>query len=282
MGFRLHSYVTGCATGAESDAALAVLRAELPFAPVRRFREPFAGVIAGYDPHELWEAYEADPSRFAFASEEDASGKVFGAEDALPALSRALPGRRIGFIAVDCFGGVCLFEGAAALDGHVFFHTRESTQNGHLEVLQQIGTRHTEWHFEPFTRAFFTRKDDEAPPSGSERRAITGKVLGRVSQFSSGALYVHLTRELVAPWHVRVVGETVLVNHGEDDVLLSLNPSPDGIELGGRCHAPLDEAGRLLGQLVELGLEELGLEYSIELRTFVGELVRAWASKKGP
>jgi hypothetical protein len=277
MGYDLRCFVTPCDDDAEASAILAAAAEAFPWAKRKRFRAPWAGVIAGADPAELYEDYEEHPDRYPFADADSAYEVLYeGVEGCLKALSMRFPARSFAYIEVMCFGGVCQFSGHVVRAGEVTTSLRGSTGDGHVTLLKAAGAPQDEWHFEPFTRGFF--EDDHAPSEVAERRrGIQGEIRGELRGYGLGALAIHLAGALPAPWQVSKMVKTILVSYGPDDVLFSLNGRPDGsIDVGGRTHVDKAEAARLLDDFVRMGPGDLEMAGSITLLDREKAVLRAW------
>ena len=111
-----------------------------PEASIRKIGHPFKGIIGQLD----FKAIEK-------ADFEDSL------QDNQAVLSKRNPANRIAFVEVDCFGGKCTSEGAVMLDGEVLLE-EEIDHIAHVKLLKLISDNYQTWHFEPFTREYFTKK----------------------------------------------------------------------------------------------------------------------------
>jgi hypothetical protein len=252
VGFHLHAAICACdaAAAAEVEAAM---RALIPAADVRRMSDPFDGVIAGhvYDSYEDW-----------------------CVEDAMPALSARLGARPVGFVDVDCFGGVCMYGGAVRRDGAVAWTAGRASQDGHQRVLAAMGLPASDRYFAPFTRAFW---DGESAPA-ERRRPITCALRGTVDG-PFRPLALALAR--VDGWRVTIANDTTLVIVcGADDLALSLNDRGGTLELGGRAHVPVAEAIAALDALIADGPALLGRRHALELTDLDGALLHRWSGPR--
>lgn len=235
-------------------------------------REPFLAAVAGMDVWKVIEDWEKHPDRYRFGDSEEAHETLLGAfEEKMPDLSRLFPGVAFAYVWLECFGGVCLFEGFVARDGVVVFR-QSSSHDGHCAILAAAGAPIAGWAFEPFTRGWF----EGAEPPEVMRRGIRGRIQGTISGNGIEVVGMALLADLRPPWKVWRMGESWLGAHGEEDVSLSLNPNPDGsIDLGGRCHVGPEEAAGLLNA-VYASLASLGGEVRLELQEMNGAVIRRW------
>jgi len=270
MGYVLRCAIARC-TDDDQAARLLAAAASLPHAIVRRFRDPFDGVIAGSHYLDVWDAYTEDPAKSGYASEDDAMAAIYdGIEGGLPALSRRFPGVRFAYIDVDCFGGTCLYGGHVVVDGSDVFRLPGHSQRGHVELLARLGVT-IDWHFAPFTRGFLTGEDKPGPI----RRAIAGVIDGEL-RFTLPALTMHLRAELAPPWAMPIIArDTLVLTYADDDLLLSLNATGHAIAFGGRAHVGPDEAAVRLDELLRC-LDEIGVSYDVALSDFQRAPLRRW------
>src|SRR5262245_2369748 len=270
MGYSLRCAIARCADD-DQAARLLAAAASLPHVTVRRFRDPFDGVIAGSHYLDVWDAYTDDPEASGYASEDDAMAAIYeGIEGGLPALSRGFPGVAFAYIDVDCFGGTCLYGGHVVVDGGVVFRLPRPSHSGHVELLEKLGVT-IDWHFAPFTRGFLLRED----AAGPIRRAIAGVIDGEL-RFTLPALTMHLRGELAPPWAMPIVArDTLILTYGDDDLLLSLNATGDVIAFGGRAHVAPDEAAVRIEELLRC-LDEIGVSYDVGLSDFQRAPLRRW------
>lgn len=278
MGFHLQCFLVACEDEVEASRILQAGLARFRHTKGRRFREPFAGVIVGLHAQDVLERYQADPSAFDFADEEEAYDCIMGGlEDHLAEFSRQFPQRTFGYVNVDCFGGMCLFHGFAVQDGIQMMRVADSNHEGHLQILKAMGTAHNDWHFEPFTRGFLEGGSTDGPI----RRAIMGKLIGFVRGVDTRTLVMALAVGLKPPWKVCQMDQTLLVEHGEQDVWFSLNPTETGtLELSGQYHAPHDRAIALMKDFLDAGPDTLDGPCRVEVRRLDGTVVAVMGSRE--
>src|SRR5262245_43017626 len=140
MGFYLR-----CAIAKVDDPVIAerivVAAAELfpPFVRVRRFSQPFAGVIAGYDPTDAHEKLVDNFAAHGYADEEAAYEDAAEAIDSrIGDLSHEFPDVPFAFVDVDCFGGTCMFRGYVVKDVAVT-HREEASSSAHVRLFAALG-----------------------------------------------------------------------------------------------------------------------------------------------
>lgn len=282
MSYTLTCIVARCDDAKAVDAILDAAMGSFRFMARRRLETPFKGLIVAYDSQAVWEDYEAHPEKYPFANEDEAYEGLNSEQVYLDLLefSRRFPQQLFGFIDVDCFGGVCGYDGHVVRAGEALFTTATAASDGHQQVLRQLGLVTPEWYFEPFTRGYFA--PGYQPPE-SKPRGITGSLRGQVRGTGVGALFPHLLTELVSPWRVWNLMDTWMVSHGEADVWFSLNlRGEDTLELGGRTHAPAAEAARLMEEFFEKGPKALGLDSTADLLDLQGTVVQSWRPRASP
>ena len=255
-----------------AERILAALAGEIPWSRRRTLRVPFLAVVAGMNAWKVIEDWEKHPDRYPFRDSEEAEETLLGAlEEKLPEVSRLFPGVAFAYVRVECFGGVCLFDGFVARDGDVVFR-QSSSHDGHCAILAAAGAPIADWFFAPFTRGWF---EGAAPPE-VVRRGIRGRIEGTIAGHGIELVGMALLADLRPPWKVWRMGETWFAAHGEEDVSLSLNFNPDGtIALGGRSHVGPEDAAGLLNAVYS-SLASLGGEAGLELLELNGAVIRRW------
>lgn len=234
MGFYLR-----CAIAKVDDGGLAArivtTATELfpPFVRVRRFAQPFAGVIAGYD---YVKASETIVERFAehgYADEDAATEEVEGAVwNHMGELSLAFPDVPFAYVDVDCFGGTCAFGGFVVKDG-IRTHSEPSSASAHVRLFEQLGVVEPQWHFAPFTRGFM----ETGIAADEIRQPVTFYVHAHWDEpFRLAAMRAAM---LHAPWRVTIQTEaTCIVAHG-DQFVASLNAVDDHVRLDAESYVDL-------------------------------------------
>ena len=273
MGFNLYCAIARCDHDAQAEEIAAAARAQLTFTRARVFRAPFLGVLAGYDHYKQHEAWERAPASFGFADEDEAHERILeGIERQLPSLSRAFPAVRFACVEVDCFGGVCHYDGSVFENGEQRFRLPQSSADGHQILFAQMGLPDLPAHFAPFARGFL----DGAPPPDEIRRGIEGAVRGVVHDFSTAGLRLLLDGNQTA-WRTQLVGETLILTCGADDLVISANPRGRELALDGRSHLAPAPAKAQLDALFAAGLEEL--ECELELFDRSGKSIHRWPAR---
>lgn len=80
---------------------------------------------------------------------------IFELPDQVVQFSLLYPNKKIAFIEVECFGGVCLYEGFIVQNG-IKLKEESSSDRAHIALLKEIYSKYgNEIYFEPFTRDFF-------------------------------------------------------------------------------------------------------------------------------
>jgi hypothetical protein len=252
MGFNLRGAVVRVDDDAEAERICAAAREVFPaFVQIQRFRVPFAGVIAAYDPIATHERIVDDYAAHGYASEDAACEAAAEAVDGtLAVLSRRFPTLPFAFVDVDCFGGACTYHGHVTRDGMTTFRA-EPSPRAHQELFARLDVANPGWHFAPFTRGFM----ESGVALDLSRLPITYSVHARWEE--PHRLAAIRATMLPLPWKVTIYSETsVVIVHGES-FYASLHPVDGGVELRGRSFVDLDQTRQLARELAD---DEVALE----------------------
>lgn len=159
MSFQVKSIITEYLYH-DDDLLIDEIKLFFPNIAVKKFHSSFHGIIGQID--ELDIHYDCEALKYLekhnIKNCEAAAEKViFSFSNNVILFSKKFPNRKFAFIDVNCFGGVCFYEGFIAQNGKVIFE-EASNEIGHINLLQQINPHFSGSYFEPFTRNFFTKK----------------------------------------------------------------------------------------------------------------------------
>ena len=121
-----------------------ILKEKFPLFNVKMFSKDFNGIIG--------QAYLDD----IYTNDDEEYEKILGEiyiENKLINFSKIYPNKIIGYIEMDCHGGLCLYEGFVVKNGELIFR-QEYKNNGHIDILKRININYEGPFFEPFTRTF--------------------------------------------------------------------------------------------------------------------------------
>ncbi|MNK32747.1 hypothetical protein D3C87_512150 [compost metagenome] len=136
---------------------------------IRKFNHPFKGVVAQYN-----------------LKNSDKSDKKESTEQIVKNISRLYQQKKIALIEVDCFGGKCDSEGKIYANGDLIAE-EDYDHTSHFKLLKIINDNYQTWHFEPFTREFFTKKGGIWGQINDEELIYFG--LGIATAFQNNPLY---------------------------------------------------------------------------------------------
>jgi len=81
---------------------------------------------------------------------------VLGAmEEHLPVISKKFPNKKFAYIIVDCWAGVCSYNGCVVQDEEELFCVEGFNEKGHIQLLAKLVPGHSTYYFAPFVRYFF-------------------------------------------------------------------------------------------------------------------------------
>jgi hypothetical protein len=127
----------------ENEADYAKLESDfntwLPDPQIRKIFHPFHGIVAQYDLRNT-----------------ETEVMTNGFKMCVTQISKLNPALPIACIEVDCFGGKCTSEGEIVQNGEVIL-VEETDHLAHFKLLKAINENQQTWHFEPFTREYFTK-----------------------------------------------------------------------------------------------------------------------------
>jgi hypothetical protein len=243
MGFNLYTAIARVDDDREAERMLATARELAATTPVlatmraRRFGEPFAGVIVGFDHlDQLQKVLEDDALADA----------ILGAFDPLVA---AFPNHAFAIVEVDCFGGTCRYHGRVLRGGEQLAYVA-SAHDGHQQLFRHLGVADPPWFFAGFTRGYL---DSGEEPPGPRRREVLCHARATLADVTiAGAT---LDAMQLAGWRITIATERTLILDA-DDVWLSLNDVDGTIQLDASSHVDPERTRTLLVAL----LDELGAE----------------------
>jgi len=180
MGMNIKNIIT-TQNGIDDNEVLTAIIREFPYLKVKLFHSNMDGIVGQLD-EQLPQTYSDSPEQWAIfnvSNEEELLDKLFSFDDSVIAFSKLFPDRKFAYIYVDCFGGVCTYDGLVAQDGEVIFR-QPYKDGGHITLLQQLQPDYKEYYFAPFTRDFFTKK---------------GSITGRIKDFTVAGLWAVLNTD---------------------------------------------------------------------------------------
>ena len=136
---------------------------------IRKFYHPFEGIIAQYD-----------------LKKSDIDDKKNSIEQIIKEISIQHPQKKFALIEVDCYGGKCDSEGKIYMGGEIIAE-EDYDHTAHFKLLKIINDNYQTWHFEPFTREFFTKKGGIWGQINDEKLIYFG--LGIATAFQHNPLY---------------------------------------------------------------------------------------------
>jgi len=126
------------------DNFVYTLKKEFTLFNVKMFSNDFYGIIGQAYLDEIYTENDEEYEKIL--------GEIY-IDNRLINFSKMYPNKIIGYIEMDCHGGVCFYEGFAVKNGEVIFR-QENKKDGHIDILKKINTNYTGPFFEPFTRKF--------------------------------------------------------------------------------------------------------------------------------
>jgi hypothetical protein len=179
MGIRLKNIITDYTS--EMDSTIVnEIKKSFQFIQVKRFDDQFQGIVGQIN--EVTVERNCDNAEFLEKNNckelEDVFEIIACFEDKVIDFSEKFPKKSFAFIDVDCFGGVCSYNGFVVKNGEIL--NNENGSNGHIQLLKQLNPNFKEWYFEPFSRDFFIKKGD---------------IKGEIKNFSIAALWLALKKD---------------------------------------------------------------------------------------
>lgn len=154
------------------EGILAELKTFFPLANVKEFNSDFHGIVAQVERGQLIRDSAIDDMQ-------EIEEELAIIDERMIEFTKRFPEKIFVYIDVNCFGGVCSYEGFSARNG-IRILAQESTEDGHITLLKSIFPEYEGIHFEPFTRDFFVRK---------------GRIGGVIQDFSIGGLFIGFNSE---------------------------------------------------------------------------------------
>lgn len=143
-----------------------------PLAKVKEFHSDFHGIVAQVERDALMR-------ECAVEDVQDLEEELALIDERTIEFTKHFPKKIFVYIEVDCFGGICHYDGFSVKDG-IKILTQESTDSGHISLLKSIFPKYERIYFEPFTRDFFIQK---------------GRIEGVIQDFSLGGLFIGFNSE---------------------------------------------------------------------------------------
>ena len=154
MGLRLINIITTINNG--DDIAVAhTISTLVPYCKITDFDSGFEGLIGQIDVDRVYHDCEVLglTDKYNVSNADEAMENVFLFEEKVLEISICFPKQKFAYIDMDCFGGVCLYEGFVALGGRRIFE-QEMQESGHINLLKALAPDFCGYYFEPFTREF--------------------------------------------------------------------------------------------------------------------------------
>ncbi|RHX89595.1 hypothetical protein DLM75_11505 [Leptospira stimsonii] len=171
MGYYTQNIITIFESETDEDI-IAELKTFFPLAKVKEFNSDFHGIVAQVERSRLIRDSAIDDMQ-------ELEEELAIIDERMIEFTKRFPERIFVSIDVNCFGGICSYEGFSARNGIIIL-AQESTEDGHITLLKSIFPKYERIYFEPFTRDFFVRK---------------GKIDGVIQDFSLGGLFIGFNSE---------------------------------------------------------------------------------------
>lgn len=115
-----------------------------PCFTVKKFEDGFSGVIGQLDLGRLEKIHNILNKNIEDTDE---------IENNIIDFSKLFRDKIFGYILMECFGGICYYEGFVVKNGEKIFN-QEGSKDGYINILNKINNKYKKNYFEPFTREF--------------------------------------------------------------------------------------------------------------------------------
>ena len=253
MGVRLKNIITDY--NSEDDILfIEEFESSFQFVQAKRFNSQFQGIIGQIDEQKIEEkSYNDD----AFLKNnncndlDEAFEIISEFEDHINDFSKKFPEKSFAYIDVDCFGGICFYEGFIVKNGEINYRQKH-TNDGHIKLLEKLNKSFKEWNFEPFTRDFFTKK---------------GMIKGHINNFSIAGLWLAINNDYPDKKKYYVdAGLNELILRCHNNYYYYFTSSNENIKVTGVIYNDDDEMVKEIANVANNSF--IGMEYELEIHLF--------------
>lgn len=167
--------------------------------------------------------------------------------DKLPLFSKIFPDKTFGLVQVDCFGGLCYYEGYTVKNGNKVKIVHKSMES-HIDIIQTFIPDYSDHYFEPFTKDFFSRK---------------GVITGTVLNFTITAIGLALKNDWTA-YNVEVGKDFAIIkNQQEFYICFTGKEASRKIIIEGKIYNDDEIVKRKIIDIIHTSL--IGVDYEIDI-----------------
>ena len=166
-------------------------------------------------------------------------------------VSMLYPLKRMALIEVECFGGKCASTGKLLESGKII-HEEPSDHLAHLKLLKQINEEVKTWHFEPFTREYFSKKG-----------GIWGQVNGENFMFICIDLFTNYKNDRA--FHCEMTENELILEKKDKFYLYLMEPFNECIKILGAVYDDSDEVLKELQEIIQTHILYMNSYVFIEL-----------------
>jgi len=225
-----------CAIDSEEEYAIIErdLASMKPIPHIRKLIHPFKGIVAQID-----------------HAKSGSDKLIMQFEEHARRVSELHPLRNMALIEVECFGGKCVSAGKLIKNG-ILIHEEAADHLAHLKLLKQLSEHVKTWHFEPFTREYFSKKG-----------GIWGQVNGENFMFICIDLFTNYKND--AKFRCEMTENELILEKKEEFFLYLMEPLNECIKILGSVYNDSDEVLSELQEIIQTHILYMNSYVFIEL-----------------
>lgn len=205
-----------------------------PIPRVRKIAHPFKGILSQI------EIPNSGSEKLTMQFEEHAKR-----------VSMLNPTKKMALIEVECFGGKCASTGKLLEAGEII-REEPSDHLAHLKLLKQINDEVKTWHFEPFTREYFSKKG-----------GIWGQVNGENFMFICIDLFTNYKNDQA--FHCEMTENELILEKKDKFYVYLMEPFNECIKILGAVYDDSEEVLKELQEIIQTHILYMNSYVFIEL-----------------